>query len=272
MRSTPVSAIPRIVSSVTLPDASSTARPALIARGFTQHVQREIVEENHRRPGIQSKTQFGQRLDFDLDEFAAPCGLSGDHLCRSHGFGNAASSMDMVLLDQNRIPQRQPVIAAAAAAHGILLGDAQSRERFARIDDLSTGAGYGVGINAGLAGDRRQQLQEIQRTAFGREQGAGLGADFAEYLIRCDSFAVAGIPDDRRIGVECLDATIEPVATTKHTCFARDDRGAGNALCRDQAGGQVAGTDIFAERGIDVAGNLGSERVIEVDGHKLFGQ
>lgn len=174
----------------------------------------------------------------------------------------------MVLLDQNGVPQREAVVAAATAAHGVFLRNAQPGQRLAGVDNLRPGAGNRVGVDAGLAGNCRQQLQEIQRTALGGKQGAGIGADPAKHLVGCDAVAIGGAPVDLGDRVETLDAALEPGATAEHAGLARNDRGPCHLLTGNQAGGQVAGPDILGEGGSYVAGDLGGKELIEFDGHE----
>ena len=158
------------------------------------------------------------------------------------------------------------MIAAATGTHRVFLRDAQAGQGLAGIDHLRPGAGDGVGVDTGLAGHRREQLQEIQRAALGGQQGAGIAFDFAEQLIGDDPVAVGDMPGDVSAGVEAGNAFVKPGRAAKYACFPGNHRGLDPALVGNQAGGQVADADILGQRGVNIAGNLGGKRVVEGDG------
>ena len=110
-------------------------------------------------------------------------------------------------------------------------------------------------------------MQEVQRAALGRKQRAGIGADLAKHLIGHDALAIGGAPDNFGGRIENPDAAVEPGAAAKDAGFAGNDRGPRDTLARNQAGGQVTGTDILGEGCLHVAGDFGGERVSEFDGH-----
>ena len=48
---------------------------------------------------------------------------------------------DVVVLDQHRVVEAEPMVAAAADAHRVFLERAQARRRLARVDDPRVGCG-----------------------------------------------------------------------------------------------------------------------------------
>jgi hypothetical protein len=145
------------------------------------------------------------------------------------------------------------VIATTTASDRVLLCQAQTGNRLARIDHLRPRTGNQIGVLPGFAGNPGKQLQEVERTALAGEQGARRSLDFAKQLIRVDALAILRLPDDGDRRIEPGEAALEPGGPTKNGVFTSNHRGApdfagGNQLC-----GQVAAPDILAERGRDVA-------------------
>lgn len=110
-------------------------------------------------------------------------------------------------------------------------------------------------------------MQEIQGAALGRKQRAGIGEDRTEYLLGCDALAVGGAPGDFGTGIEFPDAAVEPVPAAEYAGLAGYHGGPRHALVRNQAGGEVAGANVFGEGAGDVAGDFCGKRVIKIDGH-----
>ena len=121
MKSTPVSAIARSVSSVTPPDASSLIGPLACARlscdGRAQVVERELVEQRHVGARIERLAQLVERFDFHFDRDARVlCRRAAPTAARDR-----AGRDDVVLLDQDAVVETDAMIAATAAAHRVFL-------------------------------------------------------------------------------------------------------------------------------------------------------
>ena len=69
-KSTPVSAISRTVSSVTPPEASSVARPAIERDGLAHQRRRHVVEQDRVGAGVERLAHLVERLGLDLDREA----------------------------------------------------------------------------------------------------------------------------------------------------------------------------------------------------------
>jgi hypothetical protein len=104
---------------------------------------------------------------------------------------DAAGSENVVFLDQNPVIEAEAVIAAATASDRVLLCQAQTGNRLARVYHLRPRTGDQVGVLPGFAGNPGKQLQEVERTALAGEQGARRSLDFAEQLIRADALAIS---------------------------------------------------------------------------------
>ena len=120
-----------IVSAVTLPEASRTARPAVrltASRSWSGVMLSSRIEFDAE---LQRFFELFQAVDFDFDvDHVAGVGAGGfDGVC------DAAGGHDVVVLDQDAVVEAEAVIVAAAAAHGVFLEGAQARRRFAGADD-----------------------------------------------------------------------------------------------------------------------------------------
>ena len=93
-----------------------------------------------------------------------------DAPCFTHRAGNRAGRGDVIFLDQDRVEQPDAVIRAAAAAHGVFLRDAQSRDRLARVEDAALRAGDRVDVAARQVAVAESSLQEVERSSLACEQ------------------------------------------------------------------------------------------------------
>ena len=151
------------------------------------------------------------------------------------------------------------MIAAAAAFDRELLRETQAGQRLARVDDLRLGAGDDVGVLPCTRGYTGQELQEVERRAFSREQRARRAFQIAQQLPRFDQIAVLRFPVDDDGRVQFLEAALEPGSAAENGVLARNDR-----CLRDDAGGdelcrEIAAADIFGECGVYVALDFGCE-------------
>jgi hypothetical protein len=74
---------------------------------------------------------------------------------------------DVVVLDQDAVVERHPMVAPAAAAHRVLLERPPAGRGLARVDDVGAGAAHRFDVAAGERGDARQPLHEVQRRPLG---------------------------------------------------------------------------------------------------------
>ena len=117
MRSTPVEAIADAVAGVMRPEASVTARPATIATASRSISGAHVIEQHGIDALIECFTQLIERIHFqlDLDQMA-------DAALRAlQRFGDAAGDGNVIVLDENRIVETEPVVAAAADADRVFL-------------------------------------------------------------------------------------------------------------------------------------------------------
>ncbi len=222
---------------------------------FGHLVQRHVVEQDHARAGVERRAKLFQRLDFDLDEHVG----RRDALRLGQHFGHSASGDDVVFLDQDAVVEADAVVGAAADADRVFLCQPQAGQGLAGVDDLGAGAGHGVDIAAGEGGGAREQLQEVERGAFGGEQRARAGDDVAEGLAGLDTIAILGMPEDGGGRVERLERRVEPVGAAQHGVLAGDDPAARFGGVRNEARRQVAGADVFGQGGGHAALDLYAE-------------
>jgi hypothetical protein len=73
-----------------------------------------------------------EAIDLDLDRAQVAHGRA----CALQRRCNAALRRDVVVLDEDRVVEAEPVIDAAAQTHGAFLQRAETRRRLARAGDL----------------------------------------------------------------------------------------------------------------------------------------
>ena len=107
---------------------------------------------------------------------------------------------DVILLDEDAVVQAQPVVGSAAAFDGVFLRHSQSRQCLAGVEDDRAGFGDRIHVEPRPRSDRRQQLDEIERGALRREQGARGSDDFAKLLSGPNDISILREPAYFRLG------------------------------------------------------------------------
>ena len=148
-------------SSVTPPEISILARPAMRADGLMDLLERQVVEQDDVGAGVDRGLDVGEALRLDLDQHLLP-----GRLHPLDGFADAAREPDVVVLDQDPVVEARAMVAAAAGAHRVLLERAQRRRRLARVEHRDPAVG-GVDVAPRQRGDPGQALQEVERGPFG---------------------------------------------------------------------------------------------------------
>ena len=129
-------------------------RPAAVdGHRFAHLGEAHVVEQNHRRAGIERLFEFVECFDFDFDELAFPLRRGGHLFGSRHRRANAAGGEDMVFLDQDRVVKPDSMVAAAPALDGVFLRQTQAGQRLARIDYLRMGSGDDRGVLRRFGGD-----------------------------------------------------------------------------------------------------------------------
>jgi hypothetical protein len=83
------------------------------------------------------------------------------------GFGDPAAGGHVVVLDQDRVIQAEPVIRAPAHSHGVFLQGAKARRGLARVDDPRACSGDFGHIGPREAGDAGEASEKIEGRALG---------------------------------------------------------------------------------------------------------
>ncbi len=155
------------VSRVTPPEASRGIRRPTSGHGLAQLGEGHVVEQD----AVGASGQRGR----------APgrgCRIRPRPAARRHGRRAMASAMSggeqqVVVLDEHRVVQSHPVVGAAAAADGPLLGRTQARGRLAGVEDDRARARHGVHVATGQGRDARQSPQQVERQPLPGEDRPG---------------------------------------------------------------------------------------------------
>ncbi len=205
--------------------------------------------------GVEGFGELLQGFHFDLDEYVVATNGAG---LFQRG-GDSAGGHDVVFLDQDSVIEPEAMVLAAAAGDGVLLRQPQAGQGLAGVDDARAGAGDGIDMKPRHRGGGREQLQEVQRRAFGGEQGAGAGLDLADHFAGLDRVAVAQVPADLGQRVEPAKAGVEPCSAGQHGVFAADDGAQRSLVGGAEQCRQIAAADVFGQGGEHVSLHFGSE-------------
>ena len=155
----------------------------------------------------------------------------------------------MIVLDQHRAGEIGAVVHAAAAAHGVLLEEAPSRQRLASVDDDGPCPSHGLDEAVRERRDAGEVLHEVQRGALGGEQAARVAGEKEDGLVALCRHAVLGVDADLDALVEEAERGERERHPGNHAGLARDEPGAGAP--RGEHGGErrdVLERGVFVER------------------------
>ena len=171
----------------------------------------------------------------------------------------------MVVLHQDAVVEREPVVDAPAAADAVLLEDAQAGRGLARVEHLRAVRLDGLDEPARERGDPAHALHEVQRGALAGQDGGGGTAEAQDRPAGRHVAAIRheGLADDR---------WIDPAqhrrghAAARHAARLARQNLAGrlDAGIHQRQGGGVAGADIL----LDGPGN----RLVDARIGKQIGQ
>ena len=210
MKSTPVSATARSVSSDMLPDASSSVRELACLRATL-----DGIAHRHRARSCRAGCDRPRRraLRAAASRFSTSTSSRTFELRRRAALtavGDRAGRGDVVFLDQDRVEQADAMIRAAAAAHGVFLREPQPRDRLARVEDAAPGARDGLDVSAGQRRGCGKRLQEVERSSFTGEQCARGAVDRAELLVGTHALAIVCRPGHTDSRVDLAKHFVEP--------------------------------------------------------------
>ena len=197
------------------------SRPALVQRdGPFQVAMCKVVQQDTHGAGFEGFGKFIERLDLDLDpDVREAFDRLLQYLC------DRAGGADVVFLDQHGIVETDTVIGAAATQHGVLLGQAQTRNGLASIQDAHARALYFLDIAFDDRCCAGQRLQKVERGTFGCQQGTRTAADLAQSAVGRDRVAVLPEPVDSGFGIDLAKDLVKPGRATEDAILACDDHG-----------------------------------------------
>ena len=192
MKSTPVSAYSRSVSSVMPP----------LDSGLPRQLRGEIVEHDavHASCGEHFVDVF-ERTHFAFDRNVLA-------FCLEIGFGSfdgradAACKVYVVVLQQNHVEQSHAVILTAADLDGHLVQYAHARGGFARVENFGMQVFDLVGIDGCLGRHAAHALHDVQQDAFGLQQGLEPSRNVEGHVARLHAVAVAEDLFELHVGVQ----------------------------------------------------------------------
>ena len=104
-----------------------------------------------------------------------------------HRRADAARDGDMVVLDQHRVIQPEPVVAAPAYPQGVFLCGAQARHGFPGAADARFRARDRADDRGGRRGDAAEMAEEVQRHALGGQNAPSRPGDLGDDIPRHDA-------------------------------------------------------------------------------------
>ena len=188
MKSTPVSATARTVSSVIPPDASSSARPATSGDGLSQLVRGHVVEQQPRHARVERRAHLVERRALHLDLHAVRRAL---RIASRGRLTHPAGERGVVLLHEHGVVEPGAVARAAAGAHRLLLERAQAGRGLAGVEDPDACALDRPHVAGGERGHARQPAEEVERHPLRREDRGAAAGDLGQDA-RLAPAAVAG--------------------------------------------------------------------------------
>ena len=149
MRSTPVSATWRTVSRVMPPDASTTARPAMMSIACCI-MSGGILSSMMIWAGFRGHPRRFQGFHFHLDLDGVGSAGQGEFYDLAQAHFPGTQGLDVVVLNQDAVGQVQPVVVAAAHPHSVLVQEAVARRRLAGVHDAGAAALDGADVAVGV--------------------------------------------------------------------------------------------------------------------------
>ena len=247
MKSTPVSAIARRVSSPTPPEASSGTLPPESATARRKS-ETHVVEQNHVGPRLERFRHLLERVAFDLDLRQYGNARAG----ALDGKGDRAAHADVIVLDEHAVVQAQPVVARSAQLRGVLLQRAQARSRFARVDQHRPRPRDALDVLRREGGDSRKVLEKIQRGSLHRKQPASRAFDSPHRRACIDAISVLHTQLHatlRHAATENLRGDVDPGNDDVLARVERELRARGGR--NHQLRGEVGEADVLGERPVD---------------------
>ena len=209
-----------------------------------------------------------QRLHLDLDKAGLGRGLAHPLQHRAH----ATCGGDVVFLDQHRVVQANAVVHPTTDLDRVFLRQPQARQGFSGVHNGRAGAAHRIHITRGFGRHRAEQLQKIERGAFGGQQRLGAALDLQHHLVGVAGVALGHVPMQHSARVAGTHRGVDPRPAAHHSALARQDAGVGAAAGIDQGGGQVAAAHVFGQGSGHIGLRQGGEVGVGVIAQVFHGQ
>ncbi len=127
----------------------------------------------------------------------------------------------MVVLDQDRIVEAEPVIDTAARPHRIFFKSSQSGSGFAGATDPGAGAGNRVNNACGGAGNAGQMAQKVKRHSLTRNNRTRVTLNHGNHITGLNPGSVRFADRNFHVGVhqpECSASGVQPRDDPRLAC------------------------------------------------------
>ena len=164
-----------------------------------------------------------------------------------HRRGDRAGGHDVIFFDEYAVEQTHAVIAAAADPHRIFLCRTQAGYGLAGVQQAAIRAFEQHRIGMRGRGGAGEQLQEIERRALAREQGAGRTLEGEQEPIGGDRVAFGDAPLEPDPCIDGAEAGIDIGYAADDGRLPRDHGSPANPIRRNQGGRQITAADVLGQ-------------------------
>lgn len=216
--------------------------------GGAELVGRHVVEEDDVCTGLCGEAGLFEGVGFHFDPqvgkkaSGAPDG-GGDGVGQFGGEGG-----EVIVLDENHVPETDTVILATAAGDGVFLEGAPAGGGFPGVEDAGGGSPDGGDETVCGCGDAREVLDEIEGGAFGGQEGAGGTFDDQGGLAGGEVCAVSDAVGELDLGGNLGEGRDGEWGTSENKGFAGAQDRAGAGIGGDAGeSGDIARPDVLAQ-------------------------
>mmetsp|Transcript_18589 Transcript_18589/g.37612 ORF Transcript_18589/g.37612 Transcript_18589/m.37612 type:complete len:297 (-) Transcript_18589:167-1057(-) len=211
--------------------------------GLAHVFQREIIEHHDVCPRPYGLSKFLYVLRLDLHSFGG-CERSGLLHCGT----NPPACRDVVLLDQESVPQTQPVVVPTPAEDRVLLSNAETWYGLSCIQNLEVRACPCLSDKLPGGGcSSRKGLEEIQRTALSRQDAPSFPTYSEDNLSGLDFISVSRVPLQSQERVHLSEDFVDVNSATHSAVLVGDYPGRHLRVLSNQTGGDVTDSNVLIE-------------------------
>lgn len=193
--------------------------------------------------------------------------MGGAQTTSLDGGRKSACRGDMVVLDEDMLPETGAMVVASAAAHRGLFERAPTRCCFSGVDDPHSGPCNSRSIAGALRGDAAQALEKIQEGALGAQDGPGPALDTRKFLARPTTISVVHRGKKAGIRIHLLEHPFCDLDPADDQILLGLQVGRATVILgEDRFAGKIAQGDVLLESQIDQpVGRGGDHETIELD-------